>query len=210
MRRQRPSGLHLLLIVPVTLLVFSARLTLTQERPSASKTQTQLSSLATQFVSVPEAKLRFHPAYENLSLPSAPNQGQTASQVKLRSLDIGYHLSLTRNNALPELWQFKKIDEPQVKANRFLGNASTEWLTGVIPHNTVHYRTPDPGGDVAYYGHRIPWAGRVILSIGKQAKFHPRVTRVLEVIQPGLGAGKPSPPGGSAGNTQVVGRGPFR
>ena len=58
----------------------------------------------------------------------------------------------------------------------------------------VHFRTPDPGSDVAYYGHRIPWAGRIILGIGEQAKFHPRVTRVLEVIKPGLGAGKPSPP----------------
>ena len=82
----------------------------------------------------------------------------------------------TKNNALPELWQLAKIDESQVKANHFIGNAPAEWLT----HNTVHFRTPDPGGDVAYYGHRIPWAGRIILGIGKQAKFHPRVTRVLE------------------------------
>jgi hypothetical protein len=210
MRRQRPSRLHLLLIVPLTLLVFSARLTWTQERPSASKTQTQLSSLATQFVAVPEAKIRFHPAYENLSLPFAPNQGQTPSQARFRSGDIGYHFSATKNNTLPELWQLATVDEPQIKANHFIGNAPTEWLTNVIRHNAVHYRTPDPGGDVAYYGHRIPWAGRIILNIGKQAEFHPRVTRVLEVIKPGLGVGKPSPPGGSAANTQVVGRGPFR
>jgi len=112
----------------------------------------------------------------------------------------------TKNNALRELWQPAKIDEPQIKANHFLGNAPTEWLT----HNVVHFRTPDPGGDVVFYGHRIPWAGRIILGVGKQATFHPRVFRVLELIEPGLGAGKPSPPGGSAGNTQVVGRGPFR
>ena len=60
----------------------------------------------------------------------------------------------------------------------------------VTTQNMVHFRTPDPGADVAYYGHRIPWAGRIILSIGEKAKFHPRVFRVLEVIRPGLGASK--------------------
>ena len=165
MRRQRLSRLHLLLIVPLTLLVFSARLTWTQERPSASKAPTQTPDLSAQFVAVPEAKIRFHPAYENLSLPFAANHGQAPSQVRFSSGDIGYHFLATKNNTLPELWQFTKIDEPQVKANHFIGNAPTEWLT----HNVVHFRTPDPGGDVAYYGHRIPWAGRIILGVGKQA-----------------------------------------
>ena len=136
MRRHRLSRSHLLLIVlPLTLLVFSARLTWTQERPSASKTPTQLPDLAAQFVVVPEAKMRFHPAYENLSLPLAANQGQTPSLVRFRSLDIGYQCLATKNNTLPELWQLAKIDEPQVKANHFIGNAPTEWLT----HNMVHF-----------------------------------------------------------------------
>ena len=178
--------MHLLLTMPLTLLVFPARLTWTQERPSASKPPTQLSSLATQFAAVPEAKIRFHPAYENLSLPFAANHGQAPSQARFSSGDSGYHFSATKNNTLPELWQLAKIDEPQVKANHFIGNVPTEWLTHVVPHNTVHYRMFDPGGDLQYYGHRIPWAGRVILSIGKQAKFHPRATRVLELIEPGL------------------------
>jgi len=207
MRRQRLAGLHLLLIVlALTLLVFSARSTRTQERPSASTTPIQLPNLAAQFVAVPEAKIHFHPAYENLSPPFAPNQGQTPSQVRFSTGDLGRHFLATKNNTLPELWQLKKIDEPQVKANHFPGNAPTEWLI----HNAVHFRTTDPSGYVQYYGNRIPWAGRIILRVGKQATFHPRVARVLGLIEPGLGAGKPSPPGGSAGNTQVVGRGPFR
>jgi len=209
--RQRLSRLHLLLIVPaLTLLVFSARSTWTQERPSASETPTQFSNLAAQFVAVPEARTRFTPAYEDLSLPLASNQGQTPSPVRFSTGDLtgdlGRHFLDTKNNTLPELWQLKKIDEPQVKANHFPGKAPTEWLI----HNAVHFRTTDPSGYVQYYGNRIPWAGRIILSVGKQATFHPRVARVLGLIEPGLGAGKPSPPGGSAGNTQVVGRGPFR
>jgi hypothetical protein len=190
MRCRRLCRSRPLLIVPLTLLVFSARLTWTQEWPSASKTPIQLSSLAAQFVAVPEAGIRFHPAYESLSLPFAPNQGQTPSQVRIRTLDIGYHLSLNKNKALPELWQFAKIGEPQVKANYVIGNAPTEWLTD---HNAVRYRSPDLTGDMEYYGH-IPWAGRIILSVGKQAKVHPRVTRVLQLIEPGSGTGKHPPP----------------
>lgn len=209
MRRRRLSRWHVLLIVPLTLLVVSPRLTWTQERPSANETPTQLSNLAAQFVAIPEGEVRFHPAYENLSPPFAPTQAPTPSLGRFRSVGLGEDLSLTKNNAAPEVWQPAKI-ERQAKASHFIGNIPTEWLTSVIPRNTAHYRTPDPGGDVAYYGHRIPWAGRIILNIGKQAEFHPRVTHVLEVIKPGLGVGKPSPPGGSAANTQVVGRGPFR
>jgi hypothetical protein len=163
MRCQRLSRLHLLLIMPLTLLVFSARLTWTQERPSGSK-------------------IRFHPAYENLSLPFA-NHGQAPSQARFSSGDIGYHFSVTKNNTLPELWQLAKIDAPQAKANHFIGNAPTEWFTNVIP-NTAHYRTPS--GYVQFYGRRIPWAGRIILSLGEQAKIHPRATRVLWLIDPHL------------------------
>jgi hypothetical protein len=210
MRRQRLSRLHLLLIAPLTLLTFSVRLTWTQDRPSASKTPTQSSNLAAQFVAVPEAEIQFHPVYKNLSLPLAPNHGPTPSPVRFRSYDIGYQFSPTRNNALPELWQLAKTPDLQANANHFIGNTPPEWLPDVITHNGVHFRTPDPGGDAQYYGRRIPWAGRLILNIGEKAKVHPRVTRVLVVIKPGLGMEKPSPPGGSAGNTQVVGRGPFR
>jgi hypothetical protein len=182
--RQRLSRLHLLLIVTaLTLLVFSARSTWTQERPSGSKTPTQLSNAA-QVAAVPEAEILFHPA-ENLSLPFAANHGQAPSQARFTSGDIGYYFPATENNTLPELWQLAKIDVPQAKANHFIGNAPTEWLTNGIP-NTAHYRTPDPSGDVAYYGHRIPWAGRIILSLGEQAKIHPRATRVLWLIDPHL------------------------
>jgi hypothetical protein len=210
MARQRPSRLLLLPIVPLTLLVFSARSAWTQEIPSASNTPTQLSSLAGQFVAVPEAKIRFHPLYEDLSLNVAPDRGQTPSFVRFRTLDIGYHLPFTKNNALPKLWQLARTDELQAGANHFIRNTPIEWLSGVNNNNNVHFPRPDPGGDVRYYSHRVPWAGQVILGIGKQAKFHPRVTRVLGVIKPGLGVEKPSPTDGSAGSTSVVGRGPHR
>ena len=170
--------------MPLTLLVFSARLTWTQERPSANDTPTQLSSLAAQFVAVPEGKIRFHPAYESLSLPFVPNQGQAPSPVRFRTLDIGYHPPSTTNNVLPKLWQLAKTNDVQANANHFIRNTPIEWLTDVNTNNKVHFRTPNTGDDVAYYGHRIPWAGRVVLGISTQAKVHPRVIRVLNLIDP--------------------------
>jgi len=208
MRPQRFSRLHLLLIVPLTFLVFSARLIWTQEGPSPNKTPIQFAPLAAQLVAAPEARLCFHPVYENLSLNFAPNQGQTPSQVGSRSYDIGYHLTFTKRSALPELWQLAKTDELPAKANQFIGNTSTKWHTDVITNNNkVHFRTPDPGGDVAYYGHRIPWVGRIILSIGEKAKVHPRVFRAIELIETGL-TFENRLPRRSVSNIHVIGRGP--
>jgi hypothetical protein len=65
---------------------------------------------------------------------------------------------------------------------------------------------PDLNGDVAYYGYGIPWAGRIILSIAEQAKLHPRVFRVFELIGPGL-TFENRVPRGSAGNIHISGRG---
>jgi len=48
----------------------------------------------------------------------------------MRSLGMGYHLSITMNNALPELWQPAKIE---VRTDHFIGNAPTEWLTRCHP-----------------------------------------------------------------------------
>src|SRR5271167_2852903 len=116
MHRQRLYRLRRSLLVPLTLLVVSPRLTWTQERPSANETPTTLSNLAAQFVAVPEGEIRFHPAYENLSPPFASNQVQTPSRGRFNSVDLGHDLSLTKNNGLPELWQLARI-EPQAKTN---------------------------------------------------------------------------------------------
>ncbi len=206
MRCQRLSRLYLLLILPLTFLVLSARLTWTQESPSASETPTQLSSLAAQFVAIPGPGIRFHPAYESLAPPFPPTYGPTPSQVKFSSLGTGYHLPPIKNNALPGLWQLAKTDELQAKANHFIDNTPIGWLTEVSTHDKVYFRTPDPARDLAYYGHQIPWAGRILLGIGEQAKFHPRVTHVLQLIGPGL-TFENRVPRGSVSNNHAIGRG---
>ena len=74
------------------------------------------------------------------------------------------------NNASPKLWQLPKADEQQAQANHFVGNTPTEWLTGAITRDKVQNRPPSPGGDVAYYGNRIPIAGRIILGAGVRGR----------------------------------------
>ncbi len=209
MVRQRLSRLLLLPIAPLTLLVFSARLSWTQEETSAGNSPIQLSSLAARLAAVPEAKILLHPANQTLLLPFAPNQGPTPSLLKPSSLDIGYHLSLTKNNESLMLWQHAKIDPPQVKANHFTANTPREWLTDVT-RNKVHEPTADPGHDVRRYGQRIPWAGRIIPGIGEQGKFHPRVVRVLKLLEPRGLCVENRVPRGSARNIPAVGRGQFR
>ncbi len=185
MRRQGSSRLHpLLIIVPLTLLVFSARLIWAQETPATSKTPIQSASLVAPFAAVPEAGIRFNPAYGKLSLPDAPHQG--SSLLRFRPFDVGYLIPLSKNGTSKDPRQLAKIDEQQAKANQFIGNAPAVWFTPVIPQNAVSFRTPDLGGALQYYGHRIPWAGRVMLRVGKQAEFHPRVVRAFELIRPGL------------------------
>jgi hypothetical protein len=193
MRRQRLSRNHFHLIVPLALLLFSARLSWTQERTSANKIPTQRSISDARFIAIPEAG-KLNSVYGKCKLPFAPDEGQTRSLVRFRTLDFGYPLSLTKNNPLPDLWQLAKVAERQVKANHFIGAAPTEWLTDAIPHDTAHYRSLDLGDEVQYYGNRIPLAGRIILGIGKQAKFHPRVFRLFELIDPGLSLGNPAHP----------------
>lgn len=190
MGRQRLSPVHVLLLtVSLIFLMFSARLAWTQEWACASKAPTQVSLLAPQFVEGPEAEIRFHPVCEDL-VPFAPNQGQIPSLVRFRPLDLGYHLSLTQNSTQPDLGQ-TATGETQVKANYFIGNAPTGWLTNEIPHNVVSHRALDSGDELQHYGHYIPWAGRIIVSMSKQARFHPRVFRLLEFIGPGISLEKP-------------------
>lgn len=157
----------------------------------ASKASTQVSILAPHSVAVPEAGIRFDPAYEKLSLPFAPSQG---SSLRFRPFDFGYLIPLIKNDTSKEPWQFTKIDEPQVKVNQFIGNAPTESLTYSIPRNTVHYRAPDGGDALQYYGRRIPRAGRIMLGVGRQAAFHPRVVRLFELVRPGLSFGRSTYP----------------
>ncbi len=191
MRPERLSPVHLLLTLSLSTVMFSARVTWTQEMPPASKSPAQAPVLAPHSVAVPDAGIRFNPAYEELSLPFAH---QESSLLRFRPLDVGSLIPLTKNYTSNVPRQLTKMDEPQAKANHLMGNAPAEWLISSIPQDKAHYRTLEGDDVLQYYGHRVPWAGRIMLRVGRQAAFHPRVVRAFELIRPALSLGKPTYP----------------
>jgi hypothetical protein len=148
--------------------------------------------LLLQSAAVSGAGIRFNPAHGKVSLPLAPNQG--SSLLRSRPFDLGYLFALTKNGTSNRPWQLTNMDGPQVKAYHLIGNAPDEWLISPIPQDAAHYRLLDEGDALQYYGRRIPWAGRIMLEVGRQAAFHPRVIRAFELIRPGLSLGKPTYP----------------
>src|SRR5271165_1243506 len=115
---QRLSRLLLLPIVPLTLMVFCARLACTQQGPSASDTLIQLSGSTAQLLTLPEVKIP--PVHGNLWLNLAAKQEQTPFQAGFRSSGSGYRLSATANSAFLELQQLAKRDAVQAHANHFI------------------------------------------------------------------------------------------
>ena len=190
MLRQRLSPVHLLLVLSLGPVMFSAHVTWTQEMSPASQRPARGSVLAPQSVVIPGAGIRFNPAHEKLSPPLAPNPGSLG----FRPFDLGYLFALTKNGLSKGPWQLTKTDGPRGKVNQFIGNTPTEWLTDPVPQSTVSYRASDWSDALQYYGNRIPWAGRVMLGVGRQAAFHPRAVRVFELIRPALSLGKPTYP----------------
>ena len=82
------------------------------------------------------------------------------------------------------------MDEPQAKADNLMGNAPAAWFMSSFPQTTVYYGELYGVDTLQYYGNRLPWAGRIMLGVGRQAEFHPRVFRLFELIRPGLSLGK--------------------
>ena len=106
MHCQSFSRLHLLLIVPLTLLKTFGRRMWTQETPSAGKTQVQFASLDPQSVTFPEAGICSNPAYERLSPPIAPYQW--SALLRFHLFDVGYLIPLINNYTLNGHWQLSK------------------------------------------------------------------------------------------------------
>ena len=73
---------------------------------------------------------------------------------------------------------------PSFNTNYSMGNAPEKWPVDVFTESNVHYHTVYPSEDLQYYGRRIPWAGWIILRIDEQAKSHPRVIHVFQLVKP--------------------------
>ena len=118
-----------------------------------------------------QAKVCLFTPYGKPPLNFLPPLSQTrAEPIALRG--SGYQLLHRTNGPVLEL---------AGKPNYSIAKAPKEWLTN--PPSSVDYQTFD-SHDLKYYGGRTPLVGGVILRIAQQADSHPRITRLLLMIEP--------------------------
>jgi hypothetical protein len=103
--------------------------------------------------------------------PDAPSRvaGVSEAQTHLHLTCKGSALSFAQNPGQTESWLRFFPHDADSGTGEF-------WL-----HHEIH-----SDNDLEYYGHHIPWAGSLILRIGKQAKAHPHITSVVKSVHPKL------------------------
>ena len=138
------------------------------------------------FARVSEVQTPLHLTYRRLPLAFEQNQGQTDSRTRFFPPYPGYDRPpITTNAALyPATRTAESWGKLWGKENYPIGRAPSKWRTFALTYGKIPRETTCCVGDLEHYGHRIPWAGSIILRVLQQAKAHPHVTRVLTVIQP--------------------------
>jgi hypothetical protein len=94
-----------------------------------------------------------------------------------------------RNNSLTQPWRGTTANAAGDETNHSTGNTPTEWLTSVNASAKAQNHQASPADDLAFCGHRIPVVGRLIVGVGQKAESHPRLTRLLEALDPSLDKG---------------------
>ncbi len=173
---------HLSSMVSVSLLVLSTHVLWAQRTSTLEESAVQLPDAPSRVAMVLEAQTHLHLTHKGLLSSFKQNQGQLEWRIRFFPDHTGYdRLSINTNAALnqdtgtAEFWGKNKY---------FMGSAPTRWMTFAPTFGHVHQETIRGANDLEYYGHHIPWAGSVILRIGKQAKAHPHVTSVLSTVHP--------------------------
>jgi hypothetical protein len=157
---------HLSPIVLLELLVLSTHFLWAQRTLPLEKIPIHLLDAPAPFARLSEVHVPLHLTDRRMPLTLEPNQGQTDSRMKFFPRYSG-------NYRLP----------PTTNAARY---AAPRTFSFALTHGTIARETTCCVGNLEHYGHRIPWAGSIILRIVQQAKAHPHVTRVLSVLKPQL------------------------
>ena len=182
MRGIVPSLSHLSSILLISLLVLSTHVLWAQRTSTLEESAVQLPDAPSRVATVSEAQTSFDLTYKGLPLSFRQNQGQTESWMRFFTDHTGYdRLSINTKTALN---QDTGTGEFWGKNKYFIGSAPTKWMTFAPTFGHVHHETIHGANDLEYYGHHIPWAGSVILRIGKQAKAHPHITGVVKSVHP--------------------------
>jgi hypothetical protein len=119
-----------------------------------------------------EVQTHLHLTHKEFHLTFKQNQGQTDSSMRFFTDRTGYdRLSVNINAVLSQDSGTIEFLNPN---QYFIGSAPTKRMTFAPIFGHVHHETI----------HGIPWAGPVVLRIGKEAKAHPHITTVLKTVRP--------------------------
>jgi hypothetical protein len=184
MRRQLIALRLLLSILSVSLLVLSADLSWAQNQPPIEQIVAPIFDIAVLHVPVSEAKI-LHLRSFSAELPPIleTNKSQPSSQARFFTAPASYHQLLTDNIATLNLRQLTGTSESQSSGNYFIDGTPNKSFTFEPAYLKLSNQTINRASDMDYYG-RLPFAGPIILRVAQQADIHPRITRVVKMLQP--------------------------
>jgi len=172
-------------IMLVGLLVLATRFMWAQTTLPLEKIPIQLLDTPAPFARVSEVRTPLHLTCRRLPL-NIEHQGQKNPPIRFFPHYPGYYRPpITTNAALyPVTRTAESWGKLWGKEDYLLGLAPSKWRTFALAYGKMPRETTCCDGDLEQYGHRIPWAGSIILRILQQAKAHPHVTRVLTALKP--------------------------
>jgi hypothetical protein len=167
----------------VGLLVLSTHFLWAQRTSPLATFPIQLFATPAPFARASETQTSLHLTY-GLRLTFEQNHGQTDPSIRFLLHYPGYDgLPLNIDAVLDparrasEFWSIEKY---------LIGSAPSKWPAFAPIYSTFPDKTNYRFENLEQFGQSIPLAGSIMLRIGQQAKAHPRVTRVLTMLQPRL------------------------
>lgn len=149
--------------------------------PPIEKVPTQLLANSTSVAGVSEDQISQYLA-QRLPLLIWGNPGRASSpKTSFNRYPNSYHLPLRNNvglsldTAAADFWSKQKY---------WMSIDSEERVGFVVSYSEVFPETPNPVNDWERYARQIPWAGSIIQRVCREAKAHPRITRVVTMLRP--------------------------
>ncbi len=183
MRRQRIALRLLLSISSASLLMPSADLLWAQNPPSIEQRPVPIFDIAVLHVPVSEAKI--YPRRVSVGPPILETiKMQPRPQESFFTAPTSYHQLLIDNITAFKLRQLTGTAESQSSGNNLTGGTPDNSFTFEPGYLKLSNQTIIRAGDTDSDGGNIPFAGPIILRVAQQAEAHPRITRVLKILQP--------------------------
>jgi hypothetical protein len=184
MRRQLIALRLLLSILSVSLLVSSADVSWAQNQPPIEQIVAPIFDIAALHIPVSEATI-LHPRSFSAGLPPIleTNTSQPRPQARFFIALTSYHQLLIDHMATLNLRQLNGSAEAQSSGNYLIGGTPNKSFTFEPAYLKLSNQAINSASDMDYYG-RLPFAGPIILRVAQQADIHPRITRVVMMLQP--------------------------